>query len=137
MRPGRNVRLDTLVRLRWVAVLGQTTAVLIVYYGLDFELPIWACLAVIALAGWLNVALRVRFRVTRVFRRFKKRKEQAAKQVQLGFAGASKNSVALQAGLRQLHDLGPEIRRAISGDLDDEETFNRFWREEEPQHRVS
>src|SRR5262245_21643516 len=64
MRPGRNVRLDTLVRLRWVAVIGQTTAVLVVYVGLDFELPIWACLAVIALAAWLNVALRVRFRVT-------------------------------------------------------------------------
>src|SRR5258705_690949 len=63
-RPGRNVRLDTLVRLRWVAVLGQTTAVLVVYFGLDFELPIWACLAVIVLAALLNVALRVRFRVT-------------------------------------------------------------------------
>jgi two-component system sensor histidine kinase RegB len=63
-RPWRNVRLDTLVRLRWVAVIGQTTAVLVVYYGLDFELPIWACLAVIALAAWLNIALRVRFRMT-------------------------------------------------------------------------
>jgi two-component system sensor histidine kinase RegB len=59
--PGRNVRLDTLVRLRWLAVIGQTTAVLVVYLGLDFDLPIWACLAVIALAAWLNVALRVRF----------------------------------------------------------------------------
>ena len=58
------MRLDTLVRLRWLAVIGQTTAVLVVYFGLDFELPIWACLAVIALAAWLNVALRVRFRVT-------------------------------------------------------------------------
>src|SRR5262245_12814206 len=64
VRPGRNVRLDTLVRLRWVAVIGQTTAVLVVHYGLVFELPIWACLTVIALAGWLNVALRVRFHVT-------------------------------------------------------------------------
>src|SRR5438132_10600400 len=63
-RHGRNVRLDTLVRLRWLAVIGQTTAVLVVYTGLDFELPIWACLAVIALAAWLNVALRVRFRMT-------------------------------------------------------------------------
>src|SRR5580692_2123620 len=62
---GRNVRLDTLVRLRWLAVIGQTTAVLVVYLGLDFELPIWACLAVIALAAWLNVALRLRFRMTR------------------------------------------------------------------------
>jgi two-component system sensor histidine kinase RegB len=58
------VRLDTLVRLRWFAVIGQTTAVLVVYLGLDFDLPIWACLAVIALAAWLNVALRVRFRST-------------------------------------------------------------------------
>src|SRR5438128_9097273 len=64
VQPWRNVRLDTLVRLRWLAVIGQTTAVLVVYVGLDFELPIWACLAVIALAAWLNVALRVRFRMT-------------------------------------------------------------------------
>jgi two-component system, sensor histidine kinase RegB len=61
---GRNVRLDTLVRLRWLSVIGQTTAVLLVYVGLDFELPIWPCLAVIALAAWLNVALRMRFRMS-------------------------------------------------------------------------
>src|SRR5216683_1316287 len=60
-RTGRSVRLDTLVRLRWLAVIGQTTAVLVVYYGLDYELPVWACLAVIALSAWLNVALRIRF----------------------------------------------------------------------------
>ena len=58
------MRLDTLVRLRWLAVIGQTTAVLVVYFGLDFELPIWACLAVIALSAWLNVALRIRFPMT-------------------------------------------------------------------------
>jgi two-component system, sensor histidine kinase RegB len=60
-RTGRSVRLDTLVRLRWLAVIGQSTAVLVVYFGLDFELPVWACLAVIALAAWLNIALRIRF----------------------------------------------------------------------------
>src|SRR5918996_561002 len=60
----RNVRLDTLLRLRWLAIIGQTTAVLVVYYGLDFPLPLWACMAVIALSAWLNVALRVRFRLT-------------------------------------------------------------------------
>jgi two-component system sensor histidine kinase RegB len=62
--PQRNVRLDTLVRLRWLTVIGQTTAVLVVHYGLDFPLPIWACLAVITLSAWLNIALRVRFRLT-------------------------------------------------------------------------
>ena len=62
--PRRTVRLDTLVRLRWLAIIGQTTAVLGVFYGLDFELPVYACLAVIALAAWLNVALRLRFHMT-------------------------------------------------------------------------
>ena len=37
---------------------------MVVFYGLDFPLPIWACLAVIALSAWLNVALRVRFTPT-------------------------------------------------------------------------
>src|SRR6187455_2229180 len=60
----RNVRLDTLLRLRWLAIIGQTTAVLVVYYGFEFPLPIWACLAVIALSAWLNVALRMRFSLT-------------------------------------------------------------------------
>src|SRR6266704_4588309 len=60
----RNVRLDTLLRLRWLAVIGQMTAVLVVFYVVEFPLPIWACLAVIALSAWLNVALRVRFSLT-------------------------------------------------------------------------
>jgi len=62
--PRRNVRLDTLVRLRWLAVIGQTTAVLVVYFGLEFDMPLWACIAVIALSAWLNVALRLRFHMT-------------------------------------------------------------------------
>ena len=63
-RSQRNVRLDTLVRLRWLAVIGQTAAVLVVHYGLDFTLPLAACAVVIAVSAWLNIALRVRFRVT-------------------------------------------------------------------------
>src|SRR6476659_721800 len=60
--PLRNVRLDTLVRLRWLAIIGQSTAVFVVYYGLDFQLPIYACLAAIILSAWLNIPLRLRFR---------------------------------------------------------------------------
>ena len=63
-RPRRNVRLDTLLRLRWVSVIGQGTAVLVVRYGLNYAMPFWASLAVIALSAWLNIALRVRFQVT-------------------------------------------------------------------------
>jgi two-component system, sensor histidine kinase RegB len=56
------LRLDTLVRLRWLAVLGQAAAVLVVYDGFDFEVPFWACLAVIAAYAAVNIALRMRFR---------------------------------------------------------------------------
>src|SRR5216683_1602886 len=62
LHPRRNVRLDTLVRLRWLAVIGQTAAVLIVHYAFDFTLPLTACLLVIGLSAALNLALRLRFR---------------------------------------------------------------------------
>jgi len=58
----RNVRLDTLVRLRWLAVFGQAVAVLVVHFGLEFDVPIWPCLAVIALSAALNVVLRLGFK---------------------------------------------------------------------------
>jgi two-component system, sensor histidine kinase RegB len=60
----RNVRLDTLMRLRWLSVIGQTAAILVVHYGLGFPLPVYACLAVVALSACLNLAMRVRFRLT-------------------------------------------------------------------------
>jgi two-component system sensor histidine kinase RegB len=56
------VRLQTLVRLRWLAVGGQTVAVLFVYVVLGFPLPLGPCLAVIALSAWLNVFLSLRWR---------------------------------------------------------------------------
>ena len=56
------VRLQTLVRLRWLAVGGQTAAVLVVYAVLEFPLPLGACLAVISLSAWLNLFLSLRWR---------------------------------------------------------------------------
>lgn len=58
--PPPSVRLDTLIGLRWLAVFGQGTAVLLVHYGLDAELPLGPCLAVIALSAWLNLTLALR-----------------------------------------------------------------------------
>lgn len=50
-------RLRTLVTLRWMAIAGQTSVVLFVFYVLNFQLPLVACLAAIAASAWLNVAL--------------------------------------------------------------------------------
>jgi two-component system, sensor histidine kinase RegB len=63
LRP-RNVRLDTLVRLRWLAILGQVAGILVVHFGLEFTVPVWPCLGVIALSALLNVALRFAFQKT-------------------------------------------------------------------------
>ncbi|MGH6853920.1 MAG: ActS/PrrB/RegB family redox-sensitive histidine kinase [Aestuariivirga sp.] len=56
------LRLRTLVRLRWLAVVGQTVAVAGVYFLLGFPLPIGLCLAAIALSAWLNIFLTIRWR---------------------------------------------------------------------------
>jgi two-component system, sensor histidine kinase RegB len=56
------LRLRTLVRLRWLAVFGQSLAVLGVHFILDFPLPLGACLGVIALSAWLNIFLTLRWR---------------------------------------------------------------------------
>src|SRR3954471_3205157 len=58
----RSVRLDTLVRLRWLAIIGQLGAVLVVKFGLDFLLPFWSCLAVIAVYAAMNIGIQLRLR---------------------------------------------------------------------------
>ncbi|XP_072847568.2 voltage-dependent L-type calcium channel subunit alpha-1F isoform X2 [Pogona vitticeps] len=57
------------------------------------------------------------FLIQDYFRKFRKRKEKGM----LGPDGSPSNSTALQAGLKSLQDLGPEIRRAMSCDLEEEE----------------
>jgi len=60
-RSNRHIRLDTLVRLRWLAIAGQSLAVTGVHFGLGFGLPFGWCFSVIAISAWLNIALRIRF----------------------------------------------------------------------------
>ena len=60
-RRSRRLRVDTLVRLRWLAVCGQATAVFVIHFILGFPLPLGLCLLVIAASAWLNIGLRVRF----------------------------------------------------------------------------
>lgn len=57
----RSLRLETLSRLRWIAIAGQGLTVLAVAWVLDFEFPLGFCLALIALSCWLNMLLRLRF----------------------------------------------------------------------------
>lgn len=66
------------------------------------------------------------FLIQDYFRRFKKRKEQEMKDGDRDCL----NTVTLQAGLRTLHEAGPELKRAISGNLEELLDDNP-----EPMHR--
>jgi two-component system sensor histidine kinase RegB len=54
----RHIRLDTILRLRWLAVLGQLAAIFIVAQGLEFNVEIVPCVSIIALSAALNLALQ-------------------------------------------------------------------------------
>ncbi len=61
LQDGKNLRLETLVNIRWLAIGGQTLAVLVVWLYLGFSFSPELCLLLIAASAILNAALRVRY----------------------------------------------------------------------------
>lgn len=59
--PRRHVRLDTILRLRWLAALGQLAAIFIVAQGLEFDVPVIPCVAIVGLSVLVNLALQIAF----------------------------------------------------------------------------
>ena len=55
------LRLDTLMRLRWLAVAGQTIALVTVHWGLGFPFPLGPALAIVAVTALTNLALWLRY----------------------------------------------------------------------------
>ncbi|KAL7638969.1 UNVERIFIED_CONTAM: hypothetical protein RMT77_010503 [Armadillidium vulgare] len=66
------------------------------------------------------------FLIQDYFRRFKKKKMEMKEQTDKD----AQNTVTLQAGLRTLHEAGPDLKRAISGNLDEMQD------EDIPTHRI-
>ena len=46
-REGRNLRIETLTQLRWLALFGQLFTVLAIAFGFKFDIPLRWCLTVI------------------------------------------------------------------------------------------
>ncbi len=59
--PSRYVRLDTILRLRWLAALGQLTAIFVVAQGLEFDVAVIPCVAIVGMSALLNLALQIAF----------------------------------------------------------------------------
>ena len=60
-QPRRYVRLDSILRLRWLAALGQLAAIFVVVQGLDFDVPVLPCVLIIGFSALINLALQIRF----------------------------------------------------------------------------
>src|ERR1700732_4942865 len=59
--PRRYVRLDTILRLRWLAALGQLGAIFIVVQGLEFDVEVFPCVTIVGLSALLNLVLQISF----------------------------------------------------------------------------
>lgn len=57
--PGQ-IRARTLILIRWVAIAGQTMALVVVHYGLGFSLPIGWALAIVGVSALINLAVTMR-----------------------------------------------------------------------------
>jgi two-component system sensor histidine kinase RegB len=60
-QPSRHVRLDTILRLRWLAALGQFAAIFIVAQGLEFDVPVIPCVAIVGLSSLINLSVQTAF----------------------------------------------------------------------------
>ena len=61
LRDARRIRIDTLSRLRWMAIGGQLATVLVTAFVLKFQFPAALCLGVIGLSVALNLTIRFKF----------------------------------------------------------------------------
>ncbi|MDZ7629274.1 MAG: ActS/PrrB/RegB family redox-sensitive histidine kinase [Parvularculaceae bacterium] len=55
------IRIRTLTTLRWLAVAGQTSAILVVHFVFGFPVELGLCLGAIAASAWLNIFVALRF----------------------------------------------------------------------------
>ncbi|HZZ63252.1 MAG TPA: hypothetical protein VFE63_19140 [Roseiarcus sp.] len=63
-RQARRLRLNTLIRLRWLAVIGQSAAIVVAAFAFGLKFPILACFALVAASAALNLLLRWRFPIS-------------------------------------------------------------------------
>src|SRR5437764_13756900 len=59
--PRPHVRLDTILRLRWLAVLGQLAAIFVVAQGLEFFVEVIPCLTIVCLSALINLGVQIAY----------------------------------------------------------------------------
>jgi len=55
---------DTLIWLRWLAIFGQTAAIVVAHYGVGLQFPVAACFVCVGASIVVNAGLRLRFPIS-------------------------------------------------------------------------
>jgi len=50
-----NILLNKLIKIRWIAIIGQLSAILLVYYYLKISIPIFPCLLFVLVSTLVNI----------------------------------------------------------------------------------
>ncbi len=51
-----NILLSNLVKIRWIAIIGQLFAIIFVYYYLNISIPLITCLFIVSISGLINLS---------------------------------------------------------------------------------
>ena len=50
-----NILLSNLIRIRWVAIVGQIFAIILVFFYIDISIPIFPCLCIVFISALINI----------------------------------------------------------------------------------
>ena len=50
-----NILLSNLLKIRWIAIIGQLSAILLVYYYFNINIPILLCLLIVLISTLVNI----------------------------------------------------------------------------------
>jgi two-component system sensor histidine kinase RegB len=78
------VRLRTLSNWRWLAISGQSAALFVVHFGLNYRLPLLPCIIAVALSAALNLLLAFRYPPTHRLTSVEATAQLAYDEMQLG-----------------------------------------------------
>ena len=62
LRTTGRIRLRTLITIRWIAVFGQVIALIVVSYGMGYQVPMLPAAIVVAVSALLNIAAMIQSR---------------------------------------------------------------------------
>jgi len=58
------IKLSILIKIRWIAIIGQLATILVVYFLFNFDFPFFYCCLLVLISAFLNIILQVRSKKT-------------------------------------------------------------------------